>query len=156
MTTVAATLELAVEKAEATGDVRLAALARVHLGRVLRALGEDARARTVLETAAAWHRSAGGGEQAALGECLLASLDAHGRVPGAEERLTAVLADARRNGEAHVEVFALDALARIAVESGDRGKAEELCAAADERMGATSHFIAELDRADARWVRQLA
>ena len=35
----AATLELAVEKAEATGDVRLAALARVHLGRVLRALG---------------------------------------------------------------------------------------------------------------------
>ena len=35
----AATLELAIEKAEATGDVRLAALARVHLGRVLRALG---------------------------------------------------------------------------------------------------------------------
>ena len=36
----AATLELAIEKAEATGDVRLAALARVHLGRVLRALGQ--------------------------------------------------------------------------------------------------------------------
>ena len=31
-------MELAIEKAEATGDVRLAALARVHLGRVLRAL----------------------------------------------------------------------------------------------------------------------
>ena len=39
----AATLELAIDKAEATGDVRLAALARVHLGRVLRALGRDAR-----------------------------------------------------------------------------------------------------------------
>ena len=38
-----ATLELAIDKAEATGDVRLAALARVHLGRVLRALGQDAR-----------------------------------------------------------------------------------------------------------------
>ena len=35
----AATLELAIDKAEATGDVRMAALARVHLGRVLRALG---------------------------------------------------------------------------------------------------------------------
>ena len=35
-----ATLELAIDKAEATGDVRLAALARVHLGRVLRALGD--------------------------------------------------------------------------------------------------------------------
>ena len=34
--------ELAVDKAEATGDVRLAALARVHLGRVLRALGQTA------------------------------------------------------------------------------------------------------------------
>ena len=32
--------ELAIDKAEATGDVRLAALARVHLGRVLRALGD--------------------------------------------------------------------------------------------------------------------
>ena len=77
----AATLELAIEKAEATGDVRLAALARVHLGRVLRALGRVAPARAALETAAAWHRAAGGGEQAALGECLLAALDAEDRVP---------------------------------------------------------------------------
>ena len=75
----AATLELAIDKAEATGDVRLAALARVHLGRVLRALGQDARARAALEAAAAWHRAAGGGEQAALGECLLAAMDAADR-----------------------------------------------------------------------------
>ena len=40
-----ATLELAIVKAEATGDVRLAALARVHLGRVLRSVGQVARAR---------------------------------------------------------------------------------------------------------------
>ena len=37
----ATTLRLAIDKAQATGDVRLAALARVNLGRVLRALGDD-------------------------------------------------------------------------------------------------------------------
>ena len=71
-----ATLQLAIDKAQATGDVRLAALARVHLGRVLRAVGQVAAARTALEAATAWHRNAGGGEQAALGECLLAAMDA--------------------------------------------------------------------------------
>jgi len=70
----AATLELGIEKAEATGDVRLAALARVHLGRVLIALGRPEAARAALEAATAWHRAAGGGEQAALGESLLAAL----------------------------------------------------------------------------------
>ena len=64
----AATLQLAIDKAEATGDVRLAALARVHLGRVLRALGQISAARTALEAATAWHRTAEGGEQAALGD----------------------------------------------------------------------------------------
>ena len=78
----AATLTQAIDKAEATGDVRLAALARVHLGRVLRALGQFAEARTALEAAAAWHRPAGGGEQAALGECLLAAMDAVDRERG--------------------------------------------------------------------------
>ena len=51
----ARTLEVAIEKAEATGDVRLAALARVHLGRVLRALGRTTEARAALESASAWH-----------------------------------------------------------------------------------------------------
>ena len=116
----AATLELAIEKAEATGDVRLAALARVHLGRVLRALGQVAPARAALEAATAWHRAAGGGEQAALGECLLAALDAEDRVSGAEQRLVAILDEARLDDDAPVEVFALDALARIAAERGRR------------------------------------
>ena len=39
----AATLELGIAKAEATGDVRLAALGRVHLGRILRALEREHR-----------------------------------------------------------------------------------------------------------------
>jgi predicted ATPase/DNA-binding SARP family transcriptional activator len=138
----AATLELAIEKAAATGDVRMVALARVHLGRVLRALGRTAAARAALEAAAAWHREAGGGEQAALGECLLAALD------GDEPRLVASLDAARRDDDAPAEVFALDALARLAAERGDHATAAELCEAADRRMGSASHFITERDRTD--------
>jgi tetratricopeptide (TPR) repeat protein len=151
-----ATLQVAIGKAEATGDVRLAALARVHLGRVLRALGQETPARTALEAAAAWHRAAGGGEVAALGECLLSAMDAEDRVTGAEERLVAVLDEARLNNVAHVEVFALDALARIAAEAGDIAAARDLCEAADRRMEAASHFITDLDRIDSRSVRQRA
>jgi len=125
-----------VEKALATGDVRLAALGRVHLGRVLRALGRTPEARAQLELAADFHRGAGGGEQAALGDCLLAALDAADGVPGAPERLEALLAAARRDGDAPVEVFALDAL----------GRHED----ADARMAGASHFITERDRTDRR------
>ena len=149
----AATLALAIDKAEATGDVRLAALARVHLGRVLRALGQPEQARKVLEAAAAWHQSAGGGEQAALGECLLAALHAADSVAGAEHRLTGLLDDAVLADDAPVEVFARDALARLAVETGDLVRARELSAAADRRMEAASHFITERDRTDAPSVR---
>jgi predicted ATPase len=148
----AATLALAVGKAEATGDVRLAALARVHLGRVLRALGDTARARAALEEATAWHRGAGGGELVALGECLLAAMDAEAGGAG----LTAILDEARRTGDAPVEVFALDALARSAAESGDMGTARQLSAKADRRMEAADHFITDRDRTDAHAVRLMA
>jgi hypothetical protein len=124
----AATLAAAIAKAEATGDVRLAALGRVHLGRVLRALDRGAEARTALERAAEFHRAAGGGEQARLGDCLLAALDRD------RNRLEGLLQDARREDDAPVEVFALDAL----------GLYDE----ADLRMEAASHFITERDRTD--------
>ena len=150
-----ASLQLAVNKAEATGDIRMAALARVHLGRVLRALGHAGEARTVLEAAVAWHRTAGGGEQAALGECLLAALDAADQRPDAEERLIAILDDARHNDAAHVEVFALDALARIAADTGDIATARRLAAMADRRLEAASNFITDLDRTDAHSMRQI-
>ena len=152
----AATLQRAVEKAESTGDVRLAALARVHLGRVLRALGQVTRAREALEVAAAWHGGAGGGEQAALGDCLLAAMDAADRVAGAEQRLARILDDARGRDDAPVEVFALDALARLAAEASDITVARDLSAAADRRMAAASHFITDRDRTDARAVRAIA
>jgi len=152
----ASTLALAIEKAEATGDVRLAALARVHLGRVLRALGQMAPARAALESATAWHRATEGGEQAALSECLLAALDAEDGVSGAEQRLAHILDEARLNDDAPVEVFALDALARIAATAGDPTRASTLSEAADRRMEAASHFITELDRTDSRVVKQTA
>ncbi|MPY92935.1 MAG: hypothetical protein GEV08_07665 [Acidimicrobiia bacterium] len=150
------TLQLAIDKAEATGDVRLAALARVHLGRVLRALGQAARARAALEAATAWHRAAGGGEQAALGECLLVAMALDDPQADAEQRLTAILEAARRSDLPHVEVFALDALARIAAEAGDIDSARRLSANADRRMEDASHFISDFDRIDAHAVRQLA
>ena len=137
----AATLARGIRKAEATGDARLAALGRVHLGRLLRALGQLAEARAALEAAAAWHREHGGGEQAALGDCLLAALDAADGRPGALERLSAILDAARRDDDAPVEVLALDALARP---TGDAARHAE----ADRRMRAASHFITERDRTD--------
>ena len=150
-----ATLQLAVDKAEATGDLRMAALARVHLGRVLRALGHDARARTVLEAAAAWHRTAGGGEQAALGE-LPARRTGRRRSEAPTPRNVSSPSSTMpgRNGDAHVEVFALDALARIAADTGDIATARDLCATADRRLEAASDFITDLDRTDAHSVRQ--
>jgi hypothetical protein len=153
-TTGAATLGVALTKAEATGDVRLAALVRVHLGRVLRALGQHDKARAVLEAAARWHREVGGGEQAALGECLLAAFDAVDGNPGAKDRLTDILDEARQRADAPVEVFALDALARIAAEASDTDGARYLLTQADRRMHAASHFITDLDRTDAHAVKR--
>jgi predicted ATPase/DNA-binding SARP family transcriptional activator len=150
----AATLERAIDEAEAIGDVRLAALGRVHLGRVLRALGQTQRARAALATAAAWHLTAGGGEQAALGGCLLAAMDAADGVSDADQRLVAILDDARRRDDAPVEVFALDALARHAADAGDIARAQELGDSADRRMDAAAHFITDLDRVDAHAVRE--
>jgi tetratricopeptide (TPR) repeat protein len=150
-----ATLDSAIEKAQATGDVRLAALTRVHLGRVLRTVGDLPRARAELKAATRWYRDAGGGEQAALGQCLLAAMDVADDVLSARERLRVLLDEARVSDDAGVEVLALDALARVAVVSGEVGEARDLRAAADRRFGAASHLITDLDRTDARWISQI-
>ena len=67
-------------------------------------------------------------------------------MPGAEQRLAAILDDARRDDDAPVEVFALDALARLARRATRR---RATATAADRRMAAASHFITERDRTDA-------
>jgi predicted ATPase/DNA-binding SARP family transcriptional activator len=149
-------LEMAIEKAQAIGDMRLVSLTRVHLGRVLRAVGQLERAHAELEAASAWHRDSGGGEIAALGECLLAAMDAVDDVHDAPERLNRLLREVREvHEDPAVEVFALDALARLAALAGDTSTATKLSRAADSRMAAASHLITELDRTDARWVRAL-
>ena len=50
-------------------------------------LDSPSRRATTLEAAATWHRTARGGEQAALGDCLLAAMDAADHIAGADERL---------------------------------------------------------------------
>jgi predicted ATPase/DNA-binding SARP family transcriptional activator len=150
----AAILQLSIAKAEAIGDARMAALARVHLGRILRATGDIAGSRAALETACDWHRGNGGGEQAALGECLLAVLDLGADVAGADVRVATILDAARRNNDAHIEVFALDALGWRASRHGDQRTAEMLCTEADQRMTVVSHFISERDRVDATLARR--
>jgi hypothetical protein len=118
-------------------------------------VGDRPGARAAAEKAAAWHRAAAGGEQAELGECLLAALDAEDEVPDAAQRLAEILMNAQLRGDAPVEVLALDALARIAAESDDQSRARSLRDSADERMPAASHFITELDRVDKRLPAQL-
>ena len=68
-------------------------------------------------------------------------------------RLAAILDEAHHDDDAVVEVFALDALARIAAEAGDIDTARRLCARADRRMADASHLITDLDRTDARLVK---
>ena len=81
--------------------------------RAARARRRTAEARAALEAAGAWHRAAGGGEQAALGECLLAAMDAADGGADARRRGSARSSTTRDgNDDAPVEVFALDALAR--------------------------------------------
>jgi hypothetical protein len=80
-------------------------------------------------------------------------MDVADHVPGAGHRLEALLARAREANDAPVEVLALDGLSRLAATSGAIAMALELCETADRRMEHASHFITELDRTDARWVR---
>ena len=63
--------------------------------------------------------------------------------------------EARQNDAAHVEVFALDALARIAAEAGDLATADDWWQEADRRMEAASHFITDRDRTDAKSVTRI-
>jgi hypothetical protein len=101
-------------------------------------------------SAVTWHRSAGGGEQALLGECVLAVLDAHDRVPGAPKRLWSVLRSARDARDAAAAVLSLDALGRLADLQGDQPAGDRLWDEADQWMARASHFISERDRRDAR------
>ena len=146
----AATLELAIDKAEATGDVRLAALARVHLGRVLRALGQVAEARD---------GARGGGcvaprrrrRRAGRARRVPAGRDGRGgRVPG---RRGTSRRDPRRGPTRTTTPTSRSSPSTRSPASPPKRatspRHSDLCETADRRMEAASHFITELDRTDA-------
>jgi len=149
----AAILRQVVTLGEACGELRVAALARTRLARVLRNLGDDQQARIELRAAHTWYTSAGGGEGAALAACLLAAVDSAMGLPGALDRLRAVLAGAERDDDREVSVLAGDAIARHYCAKNEWPEAERWLARADQWYPSAAHLLVERDRFDAEQVR---
>jgi tetratricopeptide (TPR) repeat protein len=150
------TLRSAIEKASAAGDFRAAAVARVRLGRVLRATGDRESARSMVDSAQDWYDGFGGGEGALLAESTLAALAAEDGVDGvdvARQRLSVALDHARRAQDHEAEVLTLDALARSHASAGELDEALALLAAADDVIPAAGHLVFDSDRIDARQAR---
>jgi predicted ATPase/DNA-binding SARP family transcriptional activator len=142
-----ASFEQAIRDALSVGDGRLAATARLNLARHLRGTGQRGEAVALLEENQRWYASAGGGDFALLTDCVL----------GAERRdegaLLTVLDEARATDNLEVQLFALDALARMAAESGDRTTANELLSESDLLAAHVAHMVDETDRVDAAGAR---
>lgn len=148
-------LERAIDIGFAIKDIRVVSLARVRLGRVLRGEGDHRGAQTAMRAADRWFQSSGGGEGAALAECLRAVMDAEEGVPDASTRLRAVLNDAELRHDPEIEVLALDALARTYAQNHDLSVAQTFLDRADQLMPSAQHLISEADRLDAIHARQL-
>lgn len=140
------TLQRSIEIGETTGDLRVAALAAVRLGRVLRGTGDRIAARAALDDADRWYQGAGGGDGALLAACLLAAMDAEDGIPEADTRLTTVTDDARSTGDIETAVLALDALAHSRARAGEPDEAFRLLHAADELMPTAEHRLSDRDR----------
>jgi hypothetical protein len=147
------TLNRAILAATNSGDLRLAATARLHLARAMRTTGDAQAARSLLEQNDRWYRSAGGGDGALLTQCLLAAVNARTTGGGNADELHDILDQGRRAGEPEVQVYAADALARLAHDRGERAKAHELLRAADDIAAAAAHVVDSSDRVDADHVR---
>jgi tetratricopeptide (TPR) repeat protein len=147
-----ATLHRAIEAANAGGDLRITATARIHLARTLRAAGEDG-ALDLLQQADRWYRTAGGGDGALLARCLLISMSATG--DGATRQLRTVLDEARAAGDRQVQVLAMDGLARVAAQSGEVDGARSLLHVADDLAAASRDLLDDGDRTDAHLTRAL-
>jgi predicted ATPase/DNA-binding SARP family transcriptional activator/tetratricopeptide (TPR) repeat protein len=132
-----AAFEHAIETAHTAGDLRIVALARVRLARVLRAEGRPAEAREQVTAARRWYATAAGGDGALLADHLAAALDDD--VPSLERTLAA----AHTAGDTEVELLTLDALARILA---DDARAAE----ADRLLPAARHLLTDADRIDRR------
>ncbi|MCY7299903.1 MAG: hypothetical protein LH616_11910, partial [Ilumatobacteraceae bacterium] len=151
----ARTLNLAVETARSTGDPRVVALSQVRLGRVLRAQGNAAAARSIIATAQDWYRASGGGDGARLADCVLASLNTDSNSDAGIRGVESVLADARAADDVEVELLCLDALARMHAELGQTSLAAGLLSGADALVGAAGPYVIDDDRIDGREARRL-
>jgi tetratricopeptide (TPR) repeat protein len=150
-----ATLERVIEIGRTTRQLRLLALGRVHLARVLRGHGDRTAALVAVRAADHWFASSGGGDGAALAACLHSAMDAEDGVAGADARLRDVLEQARGQHTPDIEIMAMDALARTAATAHDLVPARGLLEAADDLMPSARHLLGSADRVDAEHARTL-
>jgi hypothetical protein len=89
-----------------------------------------------------WYAAAGGGDLALLNQGLLAA------VRDDAAQVAAVLESARSVENAEVQVYMLDALARLAAANHDRGSARLLIVEADQLALRLGHLLDQQDRYD--------
>ena len=149
------TFERVIEIGRTTRQLRLLALGRVHLGRVLRGHGDRQAALRAVRAADHWFESTGGGDGASLAACLHSAMDAEDGDPTAEPRLRAVLQHAVGQHTPDIEIMAMDALARHAANEHHLAEARCLLDAADDLMPSARHLLGSADRLDADHARTL-
>jgi len=147
------TLKRAILAAGRSGDLRIAATARVNLARLLRAAGQPDAALVLLEQTDRWYRTSGGGDGALLTRCLLAALSSATGSARAADQLDSILAEAVSARDAEAQVLAMDALARLAADQGDLDAARRLLRSADDLSSAIQHVLDDQDRTDAHLAR---
>ncbi len=144
----------AVEAALAARDLRIVALARTGLGRLLRARGDRSGAEEAITAADTWFARAGGGEGALLAGALVAALAAEAGDGEALARLDGLATLTRSEGEHEAELVALDALARHRA-GVDPEAARALLAAADRLAASGLVPVGDGERVDAAVARSL-
>jgi tetratricopeptide (TPR) repeat protein len=149
------TFERVIDIGRTTRQLRLLALDRVHLGRVLRGRGDRHAALLAIRAADHWFESSGGGDGAALAACLHSAMDAEDGDSTAEPRLRAVLQHAGGQHTPDIEIIAMDALARQAANEHRLAEASALLDAADDLMPSARHLLGSADRLDAHHARAL-
>jgi len=118
----------------------------------MRTTGDTQPARSLLEQNDRWYQSAGGGDGALLTKCLLAAVNARTISGGNADELHDILDQGLRAGDPEVQVYATDALARLAHDRGTR-QAHELLQVADDIAAAAAHVVDSSDRVDGDHVR---
>lgn len=149
------TFERVIEIGRTTRQLRLMALGRVHLGRVLRGHGDRRAALLAVRAADHWFESTGGGDGAALAACLHGAMDAEDGDNSADARLRQVIQHARGQHTPDIEIMAMDALARHAAKEHHLAEASVLLDAADDLMPSARHLLGSADRLDAGHARTL-